>query len=90
MVQGNLDQSEVYKRRKPYNFRCKAFIKKGGDLLSHFRSTIGAEELNCSVRYGKRWDLLAINTYSFCRIGHISLVPIILLVKQKQEGENII
>ena len=28
----------------------------GGDLLSRFRSTIGAARLNFSVRDGKRWD----------------------------------
>ena len=35
-------------------------IKGGGDLLSHERSTIGASELNFSVRKGKRWSLTAI------------------------------
>ena len=35
----------------------------GGDLLSHpGGSTIGAMELNFSVRNGKRWDLHAITT----------------------------
>ncbi len=38
--------------------------KVGSDLLSHPQkgSTIGAEELNFSVRNGKRWVLLAIAT----------------------------
>ena len=40
--------------------------KKGGDLLSRVSSTIGAEELNFSVRNGKRWILLAITTLIFC------------------------
>ena len=35
--------------------------KYGGDLLSHKEcSTIGAAELNCSVRDGKRWSLRAV------------------------------
>ena len=34
--------------------------KGGGDLLSHFRSTIGAMRLNFSVRDGKRWSPHAI------------------------------
>ncbi len=36
--------------------------KRGGDLLSHFRSTIGAHGLNFSVRNGKRWNPVAITT----------------------------
>ena len=37
-------------------------LKRGGYLLSHFRSTIGASGLNFSVRDGKRWDPAAIAT----------------------------
>ena len=36
--------------------------KKGGDLLSRLRSTIGAHGLNCSVRNGKRWNPGAMTT----------------------------
>ena len=36
--------------------------KIGNDLLSHFRSTIGAGRLNFSVRNGKRWNPAAIVT----------------------------
>ena len=35
--------------------RCPGFPLWGGDLLSRFRSTIGAAWLNFSVRDGKRW-----------------------------------
>ena len=49
----------------------QGFHKKGGDLLSHFRSTIGAEGLNFSVRNGKRWNTLAITTYLF--LSHVPL-----------------
>ncbi len=35
-------------------------LEVGGFLLSHKRSTIGASELNFSVRDGKRWILAAI------------------------------
>ena len=35
--------------------RCPGFPSWGGDLLSRFRSTIGAAWLNFSVRDGKRW-----------------------------------
>ena len=34
----------------------KASLKNGGYLLSHKRSTIGADGLNFSVRNGKRWN----------------------------------
>ena len=40
----------------------EAFFKNGGDLLSHFRSTIGVNGLNFSVRNGKRWNPAAIAT----------------------------
>ncbi len=37
----------------------------GGDLLSHFRSTIGAVRFNFSVRNGKRWSPHAATTLVF-------------------------
>ena len=41
----------------------QGFVKKvGDDLLYHFRSTIGANGLNFSVRKGKRWIPIAIIT----------------------------
>ena len=40
-------------------------IQVGGDLLSRFRSTIGAGGLNFSVRNGKRWGPAAIAAFSF-------------------------
>ena len=40
---------------------CPALLG-GGDLLSHFRSTIGAVRFNFSVRNGKRWSPHAITT----------------------------
>ena len=42
-------------------FFCSALLG-GGDLLSHFRSTIGAVRFNFSVRDGKRWSPHAIAT----------------------------
>ncbi len=51
-----------YKKAKALLCIQQGFHKKGGDLLSHFRSTIGAEGLNFSVRNGKRWNPLAITT----------------------------
>ena len=45
-------------------FFCSALLG-GGDLLSHFRSTIGAVRLNFSVRNGKRWIPHAVVTLSF-------------------------
>ena len=41
---------------------CPALFVRGGDLLSHFRSTIGAVRFNFSVRNGKRWNPHAITT----------------------------
>ena len=35
----------------------------GGDLLSRFRSTIGAARLNFSVRDGKRWGPRAVAAF---------------------------
>ena len=42
-------------------FFCSALLG-GGDILSHFRSTIGAVRFNFSVRNGKRWNPHAITT----------------------------
>ena len=39
-----------------------AGVKRGGYLLSHFRSTIGVAGFNFSVRNGKRWSPRAIAT----------------------------
>ena len=36
-------------------------LKDGVDLLSHFRSTIGAIRFNFSVRNGKRWIPYAVD-----------------------------
>ena len=46
----------------------------GSDLLSHFRSTIGAVRFNFSVRNGKRWNPHAITTL-------VSFSPLFLLVR---------
>ena len=48
------------------NSPAGTLLKNGGDLLSHFRSTIGAAGLNFSVRNGKRWDPSA--------VGHLNRV----------------
>ena len=42
-------------KKKPGKIHCPAPLG-GGDLLSHFRSTIGAVRFNFSVRNGKRWN----------------------------------
>ena len=42
----------------------------GGDLLSRFRSTIGAPGFNFSVRDGKRWDPRAVAAFVFCLSPH--------------------
>ena len=56
------DQQKYHKKERPqFRFGTKA-LKAGGDLLSHFRSTIGAEGLNFCVRDGNRWVPLAIAT----------------------------
>ena len=41
-------------------------LKVGDDLLSHFRSTIGAARFNFSVRNGKRWSPRAIVALFLC------------------------
>ena len=43
------------------NARALLFLG-GDDLLSHFRSTIGAVRFNFSVRNGKRWSPHAVIT----------------------------
>ena len=54
--------SSFLDKKKPVHC-CTGFIDEvGSDLLSHFRSTIGAEGLNCSVRNGKRCLPLAMTT----------------------------
>ena len=52
------------KNKSALSHRCNKAdsSQDGGDLLSHFRSTIGAAELNFSVRNGKRWNLRAVTT----------------------------
>ena len=40
-------------------------LKKGNDLLSRECSNIGADGLNFSVRYGKRWNPVAIIALNF-------------------------
>ena len=50
---------DIKKAREACAFR--AWIR-GGDLLSHFRSIIGATRFNFSVRNGKRWSPRAIAT----------------------------
>ena len=50
-----------WKQREPGNLIARLSVG-GGDLLSHFRSTIGAVRLNFSVRNGKRWNPHAITT----------------------------
>ena len=54
---------KVYEHKKiPLTTDCREGNQDGDYLLSHLRSTIGASELNFSVRNGKRWDLTAITT----------------------------
>ena len=48
--------------KKKLKISLELFVKVGGDLLFHFRSTIGANGLNFSVRNGKRWNPVAITT----------------------------
>ena len=52
---------EGWRQREPGNLIARLSVG-GGDLLSHFRSTIGAVRLNFSVRNGKRWNPHAITT----------------------------
>ena len=51
------DRNILLKRQQPccvMQQGCRSMYCAGGDLLSHLRSTIGAGELNFSVRNGKR------------------------------------
>lgn len=41
--------------KKAHQNKLMSFKKTGGDLLSRFRSTIGARGLNFCVRNGNRW-----------------------------------
>ena len=52
---------QPYKKRAPGDFSSGARIG-GGYLLSHFRSTIGVDRFNFSVRNGKRWSPVAVAT----------------------------
>ena len=51
--------TDGYEKRMYRNFDTPS-SEYGGDLLSRFRSTIGAPELNCPVRNGKGWSLRAV------------------------------
>ena len=51
--------------KKALRKKSTGLLKVGGDLLSRFRSTIGATGLNFSVRDGKRWNPGAITTEMF-------------------------
>ena len=53
--------------RREITNKARAFARAllflgGDDLLSHFRSTIGAVRFNFSVRNGKRWSPHAVIT----------------------------
>ena len=52
----------------------------GSDLLSHFRSTIGAVRFNFSVRNGKRWNPHAITTLVLFSCVVCALVALSLAV----------
>ena len=60
--QGNQPPAGGYKQKAP-GIAPRGL--GGDDLLSHFRSTIGAVRLNFSVRNGKRWIPHAVVTLSF-------------------------
>ena len=60
--QGNQPPAAGYKQKAP-GIAPRGL--GGDDLLSHFRSTIGAVRLNFSVRNGKRWIPHAVVTLSF-------------------------
>ena len=53
--------TDGYKKRSPRRFLRGD--RGGGDLLSRFRSTIGAARLNFSVRDGKRWGPRAVAAF---------------------------
>ena len=76
-----------------------AGVKRGGYLLSHFRSTIGVAGFNFSVRNGKRWSPRAIATLISLQcqgvvglrcavVGAAVPVPSPLLCKVKKEAGN--
>ena len=78
-----------------------AGVKRGGYLLSHFRSTIGVAGFNFSVRNGKRWSPRAIATLIslqcqgwwwalLCAVVGAAAVPVPspLLCKVKKEAGN--
>ena len=50
---------QASKQKKTSDRLVRGFEKSGDDLLSRFRSTIGADGLNFSVRNGKRWFPIA-------------------------------
>ena len=52
----------VYITNKARAFARALLLLGGNDLLSHFRSTIGAVRFNFSVRNGKRWSPHAVIT----------------------------
>ena len=56
------DKTAQKKERSLRLLNLKLLDKNGGDLLSHLRSTIGADGLNFSVRNGKRWNPVTIAT----------------------------
>ena len=65
----NYKLSSFYIKKRAAGHLCPAALpsrrvlpgSSGGDLLSHFRSTIGAVRFNFSVRNGKRWSPHAIS-----------------------------
>ena len=54
----------ICKIKLPGSWALGQFRRRGGDLLSHFRSTIGVVRFNFSVRNGKRWSPHAIDHLS--------------------------
>ena len=57
-----LDYAHVGRTKKRAGQLAVVRLLGGSDLLSHFRSTIGAVRFNFSVRNGKRWNPHAITT----------------------------
>ena len=57
-----LDYAHVGRTKKRAGQLWVVRLLGGSDLLSHFRSTIGAVRFNFSVRNGKRWNPHAITT----------------------------
>ena len=58
--------SGVEKRKRAASADAARWLKRGGYLLFHFRSTIGVAGFNFSVRNGKRWSPRAITTLVGC------------------------